>query len=1144
MSLSPVNNSAYINSLVQDIRSGKNLDYSKVKADYLKNNPNGDFVRDIGKEILKITLGEQKDSDINKKAIEQLQRLATADMSPNQVSFPVAKKGNFGDPPAYETTKQTQGTLSGEFQLNINDSKSQNVDNFVAGKVTSLPDKPITGLKYNKDDKSYTVTLNSNTSLYPDVDIKIKTDPQKGLYYETSGFFANVPTIPDTIKNGLREGLKNSGIDATFEEKDGKVFITPNKVTVKGVDIDAKNLKFEFNDQGIKVKADKADFKGNASVLSDTGLISKDSLPSDSTADVNLKGNVKFSENETKLNIDSASADLKIKNNGTDSDVKNFIKSIKAQAKTAVSLTNEITSNLEKSGIPKEVVNTLLGADDKKIGELLQDPSLVEKLKQSSLYLKVDVKNVSVTSDNKGINVDGKNTSVLASSGLEKKEDLNFDKLQKLKTDLPINQKVLEELNRKGLDKNILDSINNSNDLDKIPQDKKDKLKDIVGAIYNREELASASFKANTLSGSIGEKTFVDAIGTVSQASVSNGVGKISLSAKADTLGIDKDVKDGKLATVKGASVGIKADNIKLTKEDLENLSKKVNEITTKIETEVKKIGLTKEQFLGIANAITNISDSKESAKKQISKIAKEFNATDKQINDFMNLFSSKEFNGLLSNSKDILKQITEAKNGSFNFSSEVKSDSLEILNKPTGLITTANNLSAKINASTSDNKVKATATLGSVSTTISNNSVISSGIKTNINANAGDKTKVSFDSTISSFNMLPKESSTSMTLGNISGKFTDGAFVAGADIGKFTFDQNIGLSSEKSKLTLDYTKRNHAEIKAGNIFATNDGLGVKNITLDAKASRKEKTASGNININGNISGIATKIEGKDKTPTATINGANLNVSGNLNTAIGSIEDVNLNLSSKEMKINPSGDVKGDPKISNANGEIKMTYSQLKKFIENNSSGKAILKGIKDSGIDIPNDQNLTLKLDKGSIKSGNFSGSISLPNFDTGLGKASVSIKVDTANISTQKVNLGGAINLKMDADKVFKAMRTSLSLDDSIKLSVDEQNKIKAKIDGFFKSGEASISVENNEVKIHIDKAQFMKLFSVKGMAREQFEDLLKKSNIEFNTDKNNINIPIKELTNYIGANDLTISGVTSDANGNYQIPFKYKN
>ncbi|MFN4151867.1 MAG: hypothetical protein ACK4IX_13085, partial [Candidatus Sericytochromatia bacterium] len=287
--MSSVNNSSYISSIVQDIKAGKALDYAKVKSDYQKNNPNGDFVRDIGTEILKIRMNGGEDTALNEKTVSQLQRLASSTTEPNEVSFPVLKKGNFGDPPAY--VKQTEGTLSGEFQLNINSPDGKNIDSFVGNKITSLENNPITGISYDKDSKSYNVTLNSNKSWYPNVDINIKTDKDNKLFYETSGLFANVPTVPENIKNGLKEGLKKAGIDATFEEKDGKIYILPNKVTVKGVEIDAKNLKLDINDQGIKIKADKADFKGDASVLSETGLVPQDALPSNSKADISLKGN-------------------------------------------------------------------------------------------------------------------------------------------------------------------------------------------------------------------------------------------------------------------------------------------------------------------------------------------------------------------------------------------------------------------------------------------------------------------------------------------------------------------------------------------------------------------------------------------------------------------------------------------------------------------------------------------------------------------------------------------------------------------------------------------------------------------------------------------------------------------------------------
>jgi hypothetical protein len=901
MSMSSVNNSSYISSIVQDIKAGKALDYAKVKSDYQKNNPNGDFVRDIGTEILKIRMNGGEDTALNEKTVSQLQRLASSKTEPNEVSFPVLKKGNFGDPPAYE--KQTQGTLSGEFQLNINSPDGKNIDSFVGNKITSLEGKPITDISYDKKSNSYSLTLNAN-SMFGSIanpTINLKADKNGQLFYDTDFVFTG------KVKSGLEDGLKNAGINATLEEKDGKTYLVPKDVTVKGVNIDAKNLKFEINKQGIKIKADKADFKGDASVLSETGLVPQDALPLNSKADISLKGNASFSEKDTKLNIDQASADLKIQNNGTNEDVRNFVKSIQAQAQSGSSLSKEISENLAKSGIPKEIVDTLLTADDKKISALLEDPSLTEKLKQSSLYLRVDAKNIAVTTSDKGVSVDGKNSSISASSGLEKKEDLTFEKVQKLQTDLKNNPKISEELTRKGLSPSILDSLKTPEDLNKLPKEQKEKLKDVSGSIYNREELLSANLKADTIHGNIGKNTVVSATGAITNASVSNGFGKISLSAQANSIDIDKNAKDGKVANAVGATLGVKAENIKLTKEDLQALSTKVEQISKKIEDEVKKIGLTKEQFLGIANAVTNISNAKGSVKNQISSIAKNFNATDKQINDFMNLFSSKEFNGLLNNSKEILGKIKEAKDGGFNFSTELKADKLSILNSAKGLVTTATNASTAINASTSDGKVKASATLGATTTTISNGSVVANNITATLDANSGKENVVSAKGTISSFDLSRKESGVSATFGNIQANVTDGAFNSTGNIGQFIFDQNIGLTAKNSSITADYKKNNHLELTAGTIASNTSGVSIDNLHSDISVSRKEKTASGNVSVNADIAKITTKVEKGNKQPTTILNGTKVDVNGDLKTAIGSINDAKFRFSSKELSIKPSG---------------------------------------------------------------------------------------------------------------------------------------------------------------------------------------------------------------------------------------------
>ncbi|MFN4152817.1 MAG: hypothetical protein ACK4IX_17875, partial [Candidatus Sericytochromatia bacterium] len=350
----------------------------------------------------------------------------------------------------------------------------------------------------------------------------------------------------------------------------------------------------------------------------------------------------------------------------------------------------------------------------------------------------------------------------------------------------------------------------------------------------------------------------------------------------------------------------------------------------------------TKEQFLGIANAVTNISNAKGSVKNQISSIAKNFNATDKQINDFMNLFSSKEFNGLLNNSKEILGKIKEAKDGEFNFSTELKTDKLSILNSAKGLVTTATNASTAINASTSDGKVKASATIGATTTTISNGSVVANNITATLEANSGKENVVSAKGSISTFDLSRKDSGVSATLENIQANATDGAFNATGNIGQFIFDQNIGLTAKNSSITADYKKNNHLELTAGTIASTTSGVSIDNIHSNISASRKEKTASGNISVNANIDKITTKVEKGNEQPTTILNGTKVDINGDLKTAIGSINDAKFRFSSKELSVKPSGTVTGDPKITGANANINMTYAQLKNFIQNNPSGKSV----------------------------------------------------------------------------------------------------------------------------------------------------------------------------------------------------------
>lgn len=1136
MAVGSVSNNSYISSVVQDIKSGKPLDYAKVKADYQKTNPQGNFEREIGTEILKLRMSGQADTDINAKTITQLQKLASSGSAPSQVSF------------AEPTKKSTQGTLDGEFNFELNSKDGKKIDPFIKDKIISAAEdkgkKVVTNVTYNDKEKAYALTFDSGYSLVANPAINIKTDEKGQLYYEKDGLVAN-HLASSKIKTGIEKAVKDFGIDATMEERGNRTYIIPKTIAKNGINVDAQNVKFEISEKGIKIKADKAAFSGDASVLSDAGLVPKDIVPENSKADVQLKGSARFSKDETKVKLDSVSADLKVENNGKNDDIKNFVKSIQAQAKSGGTLSKLISKNLSESGVPQELINTLLIADDKKINTLLSDPKLTEKLRQSALSFHVDIKNIDLTSSKGNIAVDGKNASVSASSALDTNQELNFNSFQKLKDDSKSNplirNNISKELGNNGIDSKIFSKIKNQNDFNKLTPEVKEKLQNVLKTIYGHQELANTNLQADTLHANIGDKTSVSATGAVSSAVISNGVGRVTLSAQAKTLDTNKE---GKVATATGATVGVKAENIKLTKEDLQKLSEEVGKISQKIETEIQKIGLTKEQFLGITKAVTNIGNSRDgSIKNQISNIAKSFKATDKQVEDFMNLFSNKEFTGMLSNSQEILNTIKASKNGGFNLETNASAEDLSVIRTANSMLTTAKTVSASIKTSTSEGTAAASATFNASSASLGNGKVVAADIKIVANANAGKVNQVKGTLDISKFDTTKTSNGVSTNVEGVKSTLTDGAFKADAKLGQVVFNQNIGIIASKTHFNADYND-SHLTVDTEKSSSSNKGVVVDKLHAVASASRREGKASGNLSVDAHVEQVRTETEKGFKDPTTILNGADIDVKGGFKTPFGAITDAKLKVKAADLRAKPSGDVEGSPSISSASGNVKMTYAQLKHFVEGNPNGKSLLDSIKASGIKIPEGQTLDFKIEKGSLESGVFSGNINLPSFDSGLGEANISLKVNSGNLASSKVNLGGVVNLNLDTDKLFTALKTSLKLDNSVTLTKDENNQIKAKLDGFVKSGQATVSVENNEVKIHIDKAEFIQLFSVKGKARESIESMLKDSKIGFSSNGNNLSIPIKELTNFMGANDLTISNVSSDRNNNYRIPFTFKN
>lgn len=341
----------------------------------------------------------------------------------------------------------------------------------------------------------------------------------------------------------------------------------------------------------------------------------------------------------------------------------------------------------------------------------------------------------------------------------------------------------------------------------------------------------------------------------------------------------------------------------------------------------------------------------------------------------------------------------------------------------------------------------------------------------------------------ISKFDTTKTNKGVSTAIDGVKATLTDGDFKANSAIGKVVFNQNIGIIADKTHFNADYND-SHLNFDMEKATSTNKGVAINNLQAAASASRREGSASGNLNVDANISQVRTETEKGFKDPTTILKGANIDVKGGFKTPFGSITEAKLKIKADELKAKPSGDVVGSPSISSASGNVKMTYAQLKHFVESNPKGKSLLDSIKSSGIKIPEGQTLDFKIEKGSLESGVFSGNINLPSFDSGLGKANVSLKVNSGNLASSKVNLGGVVNLNLDSNKLFTALKTSLNLDSSVTLTKDENNQIKAKLDGFVKSGQATVSIENNEVKIHIDKAEFLQLFPVK----EKLEKVLK--------------------------------------------------
>ncbi len=1214
MTSSAIGNTPSINSLVQSLKPGQEIDkkskeYTKVETAFKKEHPGESFDLAIAKEIMTSRLNGQADKDANVSTLPQMARLNSSNplTASSPVSFvdkitpptnaiapvqskPILNSGNLkiqGDISLDQKGKKVTGQISsGTATLNLSDPKFQ--------AFAKAPGSSLHGLEFDGKN-GYKIAVASGYGL--DAHIKIGTENGR-LYFKPDGFLAG--TFSGTVKQQMQDFVKNTlGIDADFEvermnqgrnhSETGRIFINPKsytpppeithetkevdtydimsgiktgtgieytgKVFSKPTDIDLgngtkvsdakltlSNPTFDITKDGLKMNLNNATFSGNISGgVANSPLITGGNghLEASVTTGTSITTDEK-PPISVNINVKSATKDFKLEN---PEQIKGFIKEVQTQLNAGTQASKVITDALKNANIAPDLIGAIISGDDKKIDELVKNSDLVSKLSQASLH--ADLKNINInyqkSGENTSVTASGNNSLVSATASADSTQTVNLASINKLNEDL----KDKTKLEKSGLSKedvNVIAKIKTQSSFDKLMNSElSQKLQTALQNLYGHQEV-SATVSATTIDSIMQDgKIKINATGASADGKLKIGdteVAKFSADAQSLILDIEKGKTSGNAT---GATVSAKASNVKLSKENIAKLSKMLEEAKVQVVDVLKHAGLTESQFVSIAKAVTNIGKEKGSLETQLKQIAKNSGANEKQIKDLMGLFSESHFKNMLNDFTNISKALNSSAGGKFNFSASGNSKDLKWSSSDDKLLAAANIFALEVKVGTADGNMFAGATITGDSVSRDNNNFQATGIVDAAKIRAGNS-KVTASGSIEQIlgnNKLTGIQANNPSIQTVTGTGASG----GARASQIDIDPTTGATSViKPSANIKYNDSSISAAASDIKASPKKPIEVNHLHGNVSSTRTQGGSSGHLGVTFNTNQVLFDKEGKIKSEEIR-----LQLEAKVKSAVANLNIMGAKIDLSKVSVDSKGKTSiSGVSVNKANGNLDIDYARLKALIQSNPKGRALIKSIQESGVNIPENQRLSFKMDDAALKNGVLSGKINLPQFDTGLGKANISLNINSANATKQAAKLTGNIKLNLDQDKLVKLLEEKLHLKESlgIDLSAGQNGSIDARRNGFLASGAATVSVHGDQISVTIDEAKLLKFISVKGLATDKAQSAIKAQLGDIlSRNGNTINVPIKGITDkFLEMPDLNISGVSHEGN-RYSIPFSYQ-
>ncbi|MFN8672111.1 MAG: hypothetical protein U0457_08555 [Candidatus Sericytochromatia bacterium] len=1161
---SPLQSNTVINNFIKNTTTTGRLnptEYQKAKEEFGKIAPNTNF-----DNFLANAFSGKVDTEASQKLLAQAKNLTTQPKAQTELPF-------------------LDVSVSGDIALNGRENNIENgkikidLSSPTAQAALKKLDPDLKELKYSEKNGEGKYTLTHNNQLTWDdwfkVQVDIKTDKNGRLYIEPTNTMAS--TFSGTMVENIKENMSKSlgiklkadyetttntyanefGITDNVEVKTGRIYLTPESVSQniagKNISGDLKDTKFKITPQGIEVDFSAKNIK--------VGEPKKDPPKMVDVPEYDIMGNstgVSHQEEvkpaptvngdmpNIKINLDKVNAKIEA---NTPEEIKNVVSQMQTVLKAGGVNAEGLKNALKNSGIPENIISGLTSLDSKTVDNILKSPDISEKIKKISLNLNINSLAINVNQKDTQINSTNNAPSISAKTSVEIKRDLNTDLLDRLKNDLKDKKKVeniTKTLSESGLSKEDiknLGKLKTEEDIKKLNPEISNKLTAALDKIYPK--VTEGTVQASSVNATIDDKNNLS--GTVGDANAGITVNSGDSTTQASVTAKNISNKDSGKITAQNLDAILKADNVKLTPKQIEELQGVLKNAKELIGKQLEKVGLTEKQFIAISKAVTRLGKESGNVHNQIQNIAKASGATPQQIKDVMDLLSNKEFNHALDDFSKISHSI---KNGKFNVDASIKAEKFNLTQNDQEFIASADALKGKINFSSQGGLTVNADKLDAKNVTLTNNqqgtTISADRINTGDVTVKGNKGTIkghlnisnpnfNHDNTSGITKIITNEANAGISTGSGSkatAKITNSKTEISNDHG------SLHASNLNANLELGSIK---AEATAKEVAAKNNGLTASKVTFNGQITRKEGDSKGHVGVKGTTDKITTSKNGLDVQNT----NAKLNV--DINTPIASIKG-NTNITAGSLTIDSKGqsNIEG-LSFNRTTGNASISFGKLKKILQNDPNGKKILQNIQEKGLNIPENQKLNFKIDNGAFKDGKLSGNVSLAGFDFGLGKADLSLRIDSFDPSSNKAKITSKGNLKINIapDKMAPFLKDKMKdfiSDPSVSIN---NGQVITNFNKMMTNGQVRAFIEDNQIKIAVDKAKFLDIFSVKGMAKDQLEDALKEKGISTSSDGKNVTISLASLNKYLNKNVLegfNLSSLNSSNNNTFSADFSF--